>query len=127
MPSGGILRRVALVITDVSEERSASIIRVTRTGELGATHGSTFPRSMLRLLVPVNLFLARRFITLMMGAIRSSETSVLTRATRRNIPEDGFLQYPIYIPLLPMRATCPLNFILLQLLVLIILEEEYKL
>jgi hypothetical protein len=30
-----MLRRVALVRTDVSEELSASIIRVTRIGELG--------------------------------------------------------------------------------------------
>jgi hypothetical protein len=35
MPSSGMLRRVALLRTDVSEERSASIIRVTRVGELG--------------------------------------------------------------------------------------------
>jgi hypothetical protein len=33
--SSGTLRRVALVRTDVSEELSASIIRVTRIGELG--------------------------------------------------------------------------------------------
>jgi hypothetical protein len=35
MPSSGMLRRVALVRTDVSEEPSASIIRVTRIGALG--------------------------------------------------------------------------------------------
>jgi hypothetical protein len=35
MASSGMLRRVALVRTDVSEELSASIIRVTRIGELG--------------------------------------------------------------------------------------------
>jgi hypothetical protein len=35
MPSCGMLRRVSLVGTDVSEERSASIIMVTRIGELG--------------------------------------------------------------------------------------------
>jgi hypothetical protein len=36
-----MLRRVALVRTDVSEERSASIIRVTRIGELETTAVTT--------------------------------------------------------------------------------------
>jgi hypothetical protein len=35
MVSSGMLRRVPLVRTDVSEESSASFIRVTRVGELG--------------------------------------------------------------------------------------------
>jgi demethoxyubiquinone hydroxylase (CLK1/Coq7/Cat5 family) len=35
MESFGMLHRVALVGTDVSEESIASIIRVTRIGELG--------------------------------------------------------------------------------------------
>jgi hypothetical protein len=37
MASSGMLRSVALVRTDVSEELSASIIRVTRMGVLGTT------------------------------------------------------------------------------------------
>jgi hypothetical protein len=37
MESSAILRHVALVITDVSEEFSASFIRVTRISELGTT------------------------------------------------------------------------------------------
>jgi hypothetical protein len=37
MPSSGMLRRVALVRTDVSEESISSIIRVKRIGELGTT------------------------------------------------------------------------------------------
>jgi hypothetical protein len=37
MLSSRMLRRVALGITDVSGELSASIIRVTRIGELGTT------------------------------------------------------------------------------------------
>jgi hypothetical protein len=37
MASSGMLRRVVLVRADVSEELSASFIRVTRIGELGTT------------------------------------------------------------------------------------------
>jgi hypothetical protein len=35
MPSSGMLCRVGLVGSDVSEERVASIIRVTKIGEIG--------------------------------------------------------------------------------------------
>jgi hypothetical protein len=47
MASSGMLRRVALVRTDISEELSPSIIRVTRIGELG-TLAVTSNRSKLR-------------------------------------------------------------------------------
>jgi hypothetical protein len=44
MASSGMLRRVALVRTDVSEEPSASFIRVTRIGEVGTTLAITSNR-----------------------------------------------------------------------------------
>jgi hypothetical protein len=44
MVSSGMLRRVAVLITDVSEELSASFIRLTRIGELGATLAVTSNR-----------------------------------------------------------------------------------
>jgi hypothetical protein len=75
MVSSGMLRRVALVRTDVSEELNGSFIRVTRISELGTT-----------------LAVTSNGCTLMKKALSSSETSVLTRATCRNIPEDTILE-----------------------------------
>jgi hypothetical protein len=43
-----MVRHVALVRTDVSEELSASISRVTRIGELGTTLAVSSNRRMLR-------------------------------------------------------------------------------
>jgi hypothetical protein len=48
MASSGILRRVALVRTDVSEERSASFISVIRISELVTTLAVTSNRRTLR-------------------------------------------------------------------------------
>jgi hypothetical protein len=69
MASSGMLRRVALVITDVSEQLSASIVRMTRIGELGTTLAVTnllsnfvFLRSVCRLLVMANV--VHRFLSL---------------------------------------------------------------
>jgi hypothetical protein len=79
MASFGTLRRVALVKTDVSEEHIASIIRVTRIGELGKT------------LVTASVVPSSPILVTLMTAPSSTETSVVTRATRRNIPEDAIL------------------------------------
>jgi hypothetical protein len=48
MVSSGMLRRVALVRADVSEELSASSVRVTRISELGTTLAVTSNRRTLR-------------------------------------------------------------------------------
>jgi hypothetical protein len=78
MVSSGMLRRVALVRTDVSEKLSASIRVLLRSVRRLLVAASVVPSSPI-------------LVTLMEEALGSSETSVLTGATRRNIPEDTVL------------------------------------
>jgi hypothetical protein len=80
MVSSGMLSRVALVRIDVVEELSAYFITNARCEEAR------------RLLVTTSVVPSSPIIvTLMKEALSSSETSVLTRGTRRKIPEDTIL------------------------------------
>jgi hypothetical protein len=100
MVSSGMLCCVALVRTDVSEELGASFIKVRRIGELGTTLAVTSNRRTRVFLRCVRQFLVTPsvvpsspiHVTLMKEALSSSEKSVITRATRRNITEDTILQ-----------------------------------
>jgi hypothetical protein len=59
-----MLRRVALLRTNVSEELSASFIRLTRIGELGTTLVVTSIRRTLRsYYLQLALFLVHRFLS----------------------------------------------------------------
>jgi hypothetical protein len=100
-----MLCRGALVRTDVSEERIASIIRMTRIRELGTTIALPINRrtlsvtrstSHVRWLIDNAVVVLSPYILvtlMMMEALCSSETSVFTRGTRHHIPEEGILQY----------------------------------
>jgi hypothetical protein len=80
-----MLRLVDLVRTNVSEEANATIIRLTRIGELGTTlavtSNSVFFRSVRRFLVAANVTSTLILVTLMTEAMLSSEISALTSHT----------------------------------------------
>jgi hypothetical protein len=78
MVSSGMLRRVALVRTDVPKELNVTIIRPTRICVLG----TAFLRTLHRLLVTSNVVPdSPILVTLKVEALSCSKTSVLTRAT----------------------------------------------
>jgi hypothetical protein len=81
-----MLRRVALVRNDVL----GGSYRLNHSSD---KNRPIFTRSVVRLLVTAKVVLQLPILfIMMMEAISSSETSVLPRATRRNIQEDGIRQ-----------------------------------
>jgi hypothetical protein len=87
MPSSGMWLRVLLARTDISEERIASIIRVERIGELRTTLLVTSNYKMLWTTSDSLIF-----FTLMTEAVSTSETLLLTRATRSHMQEEYILR-----------------------------------
>jgi hypothetical protein len=78
MPSSGMLRRATYIV---------------------------FLRNVCRLLVTANVIPSSPiFVTLMMEALRSPQTSVLTTATRRNILEDRIIYIMLHILYLNFNA-----------------------
>jgi hypothetical protein len=85
MASSGMLRRVAVVRPDVSEERSASLIRMTRIGELGTTLAVTSNRrSVRRLLVTVTPQSLIQWVPGIKRQGRQADGSLLTSAKIMN-------------------------------------------
>jgi hypothetical protein len=83
-----MLRLVALVTTDVPKERIAYIIRVARIGDLAKLTITSNRSTLLR----NNVVPSSPICHSGDRGDTFSETSVLTRAARRSIPEDEFFR-----------------------------------
>jgi hypothetical protein len=94
MVSSGILRRVALVRTDVSEEFSDSI-RVTRIGELGTTLAVT--SNVRWLLVTASVVPSSPILVADERGVKFLRNVGSYKATRRNIPEETILLNKVYL------------------------------
>jgi hypothetical protein len=82
MAPSGMLRRVALVRTDVSEELSASFIRVKRIGELGTTLTVTNNRAARRRNIPEDAILQEDCWHLKISSHYFTQRSALMTITR---------------------------------------------
>jgi hypothetical protein len=106
MVSTGLLRRVALVRTDVSEEPGAFFIRVTKIDELGTTQAATEEpgASFIRVTKIGELGTTQ--------AATSNRRTLRRNTTRRNNPEDIILRnfphlYLLYAHLIMLSAREP--------------------
>jgi hypothetical protein len=80
MSSSGMLRSVALVRTDVSEELSASFIKVTKIGELGTTLAVTRHESICLVIT--------RFHFVRLGG---SSVNISNKMIKYSAPESGIV------------------------------------
>jgi hypothetical protein len=89
-----MIRRVALVRTDVSEELNASFIRVTRVGEIGTTLAVTSNRRTLRRNQESHGVTSQKTQVFIVTAVKTSNLTFLLQFTASNFgPNNNAFSY----------------------------------